>query len=86
MMPPFENPCAYFLSPHPSFNLEFSMRPFRLAFAALLIALPAAAQTHFSFAPQIGIYIPTEKLQSLVTGNPSAPASGRPSASISGSR
>ncbi len=48
------------------------MRLFRLSLAALVVALPAQAQTRFSFAPQIGLYIPTEKLQSVVSGNPNA--------------
>lgn len=43
------------------------MRPFRLVFLALVVGLPVAAQTRLSFAPQIGFYIPTERLQSVAT-------------------
>lgn len=45
------------------------MRPSRLILLALVVALPVQAQTRLSFAPQIGFYIPTEKLQSIATGN-----------------
>ncbi|MEO8450471.1 MAG: outer membrane beta-barrel protein [Gemmatimonadota bacterium] len=46
------------------------MRSSRLAVLALVLAVPAQAQVRLSFAPQIGFYIPTEKLQNaLVTGN-----------------
>ena len=45
------------------------MRLSRLVLLALVVAPPVQAQTRLSFAPQIGIYIPTERLQSLVTGN-----------------
>jgi hypothetical protein len=48
------------------------MRLFRLAFVALVVALPAQAQTRVIFAPQIGLYIPTEKLQSVVNGTQGA--------------
>ena len=48
------------------------MRPSQLALVALVVALPVQAQTRFSFAPQIGLYIPTERLQSLATGNSNA--------------
>ena len=44
------------------------MRWYRLVLPALVVALPVQAQTRLSFAPQIGFYIPTEKLQSLATG------------------
>lgn len=38
-----------------------------LALLALLVAPPVQAQTRLSFAPQVGFYIPTEKLQSIAT-------------------
>ncbi len=44
------------------------MRSYRLVLLALLVALPVQAQTRLSFAPQIGFYIPTEKLQSVANG------------------
>lgn len=43
------------------------MRPTQLVLLALLVAPAVQAQTRFSFAPQIGFYIPTEKLQSIAT-------------------
>lgn len=43
------------------------MQAIRSAFLALAVAGSLQAQTRFSFAPQIGFYIPTERLQSLAT-------------------
>ena len=43
------------------------MRPSRLVVLALLVAVPVQAQTRISFAPQIGFYIPTERVQSALT-------------------
>ncbi len=43
------------------------MRPTQLVLLALLVAPAVQAQTRLSFAPQVGFYIPTEKLQSVAT-------------------
>ncbi len=43
------------------------MRPTHLVLLALLVAPAVQAQTRLSFAPQVGFYIPTEKLQSIAT-------------------
>ena len=43
------------------------MRPAHLVLLALLVAPAVQAQTRLSFAPQVGFYIPTEKLQSIAT-------------------
>ena len=51
-----------------SLNRRFLMRSYQLVVLSLVVVLPVQAQTRVSFAPQIGFYIPTEKLQSLANG------------------